>query len=76
MNNLIDIQTKVQQLTLVSFRKDLAIAIAEDPNGEFCNVCGCRNTFVDDCGWFYNEVPGKGYVPVCKNCNTMPPGDR
>ncbi|TXG80991.1 MAG: hypothetical protein E6R13_07200 [Spirochaetes bacterium] len=76
MKNLLNIRTKVQKLVLADLKKNLTAAIAEDPSGEFCNVCGCKNTFVDDCGWFYNEVPGKGYVPVCINCNTMPPGDR
>lgn len=66
----------MNKLILINQEKELASALVEDPKGEFCNVCGCRNTFVDDCGWFYNEVVGKGYVPVCKDCNTMPPGDR
>ena len=57
----------MQALILANYEKELAAAIAEDPKGEFCNICGCKNTFVDDCGWFYNEIEGKGYLPVCQS---------
>lgn len=52
-------------------------AVKSDPNGKLCATCGKENTFVDDCGFFFqDDNDGKGYAARCRNCFTHSTAER
>lgn len=41
----------------------------DDPSGRICGHCGLKNSWCDDCGWFYmTDDPSKDTLPTCEAC--------